>query len=68
MLAEKMAEVDEKIKKEIQRKIRAYNRRHPDDMIDPDSIEVDPICEMFEEMPHNQNNYSKSCQRQSNVY
>jgi hypothetical protein len=51
MLAEKMVEVDDKVKREIQKKIRIYNKKNPDDEIDPKSIEVDPICEMFEEMP-----------------
>ena len=51
LLKDKMAEVDEAVKKQLLKKVAEYNRTHKTKKIDPDLVEVDPICEFHEEMP-----------------
>ena len=51
LLKDQLDVVDDKVQKELLKKIAEYNRTHRKTKIDPDAVELDPIAEYFEELP-----------------
>ena len=50
MLKDIFEKVDENIKKDTMKKVNEYNKKHKVE-IDPESIDLDPVAEFYEEVP-----------------